>query len=110
MRTGLHLVAVVLSLFLALHPSLAQSEAKPPRIGFLSSGDDIPTQLLTGFRQGLKEHGYVEGQTIHIEYRWAHGRFDQLPRLAAELVALDVEVIVSTVTAASLAAKAATAR
>ena len=60
------------------------------------------------FRQGLRDLGYVEGQNIAIEYRWAEGRFERLPDLAAELVRLKVDVIVSVVTQASLAAKNAT--
>jgi putative tryptophan/tyrosine transport system substrate-binding protein len=63
---------------------------------------------LAAFRQGLRDLGYVEGQNMTIEYRWAEGRFERLPDLAAELVRLKVDVIVSVVTQASLAAKNAT--
>jgi putative tryptophan/tyrosine transport system substrate-binding protein len=110
MRHLVHLlafVALVLGLLHA-HPTLGQSAPKVPRIGFLSPSNNTPTALLRGFQQGLKEHGYLEGRTIEVVYRWAHGRFDQLPHLAAELIALDVDVIVTSVTAASLAAKATT--
>jgi putative ABC transport system substrate-binding protein len=60
------------------------------------------------FRRELRELGYVEGQHIVIDYRFADGKFDRLPQLAAELVHLNVNVIVSVVTQASLAAKNAT--
>jgi putative ABC transport system substrate-binding protein len=74
----------------------------------LSPADPTTTWFLRGFREGLREHGYVEGQNIVVEYRWAQGRFDRLPDLAAEVVRLGVDVIVTHVTAASLAAQAAT--
>jgi putative ABC transport system substrate-binding protein len=95
----------------------AQQAGKVYRIGYLSpSSPSDPERLASpfgergfaAFRQGLRELGYVEGQNIAIENRWAEGRFERLPDLAAELVGLKVDVIVSVVTQASLAAKHAT--
>jgi len=80
-----------------------------PVVGFLSSGSpDAYTHLLTAFRQGLAETGYVEGQNAAIEFRWAKGQFDRLPDLAAELVRFGVAVIVTTGLGSALAAKSAT--
>lgn len=106
-----------LNLLLALLVADAQPAGKVYRIGYLSpSSPSDPERLaspfgergLAAFRQGLRELGYVEGQNIAIENRWAEGKFERLPDLAAELVRLKVDVIVSVVTQASLAAKHAT--
>jgi putative ABC transport system substrate-binding protein len=87
----------------------AQQAGKVPRIGYLglTSPSDRPP-LLDAFRQGLRELGWVEGQNIVIDYRFAEGRFDRLPALAAELVRLKVDIIVSGGTQGVTAAKNAT--
>ena len=68
--------------FLAPDPAQAQSVAKTPQIGILNSAFD-PHPPLEAFRQGLRDLGYVEGQNIALEYRFADGRFERLPELAA---------------------------
>jgi putative ABC transport system substrate-binding protein len=82
-----------------------------PAIGFLSprSPDDESAHLMAAFRRGLAENGYVEGQNMTIEYRWALGQYDRLPAMAAELARRPVAVLVSPGgEPAALAAKAAT--
>src|SRR5215471_17880058 len=88
----------------------AQQAGKIPRIGYLSPGSASPGPLAyhDEFQRGLRELGYVEGRNIVVEYRFAEGKFDRLDKLAADLVRLNVDVIVSVVTQASLAAKNAT--
>jgi putative ABC transport system substrate-binding protein len=86
----------------------AQQSAKVPRVGFLFYGSPGPAPEVDAFRQGLRELGYIEGQNITVEYRFAGGRVEQLPELAAELVRLKLDVIVTPTTAASVAAKQAT--
>jgi putative ABC transport system substrate-binding protein len=79
-----------------------------PVVGFLhTDSPDGFTEFLRGFRQGLKDSGYVEGETVAIEYRWAENQMDRLPALAAELVRRRVAVIAAPTIAAALAAKAA---
>jgi putative ABC transport system substrate-binding protein len=86
----------------------AQQQAMP-LVGFL--GPASPTEyahLVAAFRQGLSETGYVEGQNLAIEFRWAEGKYDRLPAFAAELVSRQVSVIAGMSLPAALAAKAAT--
>jgi ABC transporter substrate binding protein len=78
-----------------------------PMIGFLSAAS--PDQsYVAALRQGLAEGGFVEGRDVTIEYRWAEGRFDRLPAMAADLVQRRVGVIITTGSTSALAAKAAT--
>ena len=84
-------------------------QAAMPVIGFLNSTSlDGYRPMLNAFRQGLQQSGYIEGRNVAIEYRWAEGRNDRLPAMAAELVRHQVTVIVAMDTASVLAARAAT--
>ena len=87
---------------------VARAQQPMPVIGFLGAvSPDGLTERLRGFRQGLKDSGYVEGENVAIEYRWADNRLDLLPGLATDLVRKRVAVIVATGgTAPAIAAKA----
>lgn len=84
----------------------AQQPAMPV-IGFLSSGSpEAFRHLVSGFQQGLKEAGYVDGQNVVIEYHWADGQYDRLTGMVADLIRRSVNVIAATTTPAALAAEA----
>ena len=85
-----------------------QQTGKVPRIAFLLASSPGADSRVEGFRQGLRELGYIEGKNIAIEWRYAEGKEDRLPKLAAELVQLNVEIIVTDGTNVTRAAKSAT--
>src|SRR5437867_4530203 len=96
-------------LLTTVSPAEAQQPKKVPRIGYLGATSASSESLRhEAFRQGIREVGYIEGQNIVIEYRYAEGKLDRLPALAAELVRLKVDIIVSTGPTVTRAAKEAT--
>ena len=107
MKKTFRLISVLVSLVAAGAVAQAQQAAKVPRIGLLRIGSP-PNPFLEAFRQGLKELGYIEGKNITIEYRWAEGKEDRLPDLAADLVRLKVDVIAVGGSTAILAVMKAT--
>src|SRR6266446_7084594 len=100
-------VLALLALGAAPLAAEAQQAAKVARIGYLTNSLGVNPHLPEAFRQGLRDLGYVEGRNLVIESRDAEGNADRLPALAAELVALKVDVIVATFTLAALVAKQA---
>ncbi len=109
-RTSWIILSLALGLLLAPLAAEAQPAAKVRLVGFLNPGtfDAARQRYLEAFRQELRELGYVEGQNIAIEYRYAEGKLDRLPDLAAELVRLKVDVIMAVTPPAVQAAKEAT--
>ena len=103
-------VLLLVTMFVVTPASVAQQAASLPRVGFLtpSASDLGGERYFRAFRQSLRELGYVEGQNVAIESRWADGKYDRLPGLAAELVRLKVNVIVAATPPAVRAAKQAT--
>ncbi|MEO8188263.1 MAG: ABC transporter substrate-binding protein [Burkholderiaceae bacterium] len=98
-------------LLMPLHGLAQQPAATIPRIGFLGVSTPAAwTARVDAFRAGLRDLGYVEGKNIAIEFRFAQGQYDRLPELAAELVRLKVDVIVTHSVPGALAAKQATAK
>jgi ABC-type uncharacterized transport system substrate-binding protein len=94
--------------FTAMLAVEAQQQGKVPRIGILTPASEASTPLWEAFRHGLRDLGYVEGKTILLEYRFAAGKNEWLPELAAELVRLKVDIIVADGGVATRAVKAAT--
>ena len=106
MRSGRFRWTLLVVTAVMLGLPLAAQTADLVRIGFLRA--EGPDALLDAFQRGLREVGYVDGQNVVVEQRWANGYLDRLPALAAELVQLKVDVIVTASTPAALAAKRAT--
>jgi putative ABC transport system substrate-binding protein len=108
-KTAGVIVTLVLVMLVVASPSGAQQVGRVSRIGFLGAvtPEDFP-HLEAAFREGLREFGYVEGQNLLIEYRWAEGQAERLPELAADLAQLKVEAIFCITSAAARAAKNAT--
>ena len=110
-RAVIRIATAVVLLPASLGTAAAQPSGKVPRVGYLSQGshsDPGQQRYLEAFRQGLRELGDVDGQNIAIESRWAEGKHDRLPTLAADLVRSQVDVIVVGSGAATQAAQQAT--
>jgi putative tryptophan/tyrosine transport system substrate-binding protein len=103
------LLAGSVALVAAPVDAVAQPAGRVYRIGFLGAASiSAHGHLVDSFRQGLREHGYIEGRNVIIEYRWAEGNYERLAGLAAELVGLPVDLLVTHGTPGTLAAKRAT--
>lgn len=101
------IVTLALGILVAPLAARAQPPGKVYRIGYLHPGSVRSATALDAFRAGLRDFGWVEGQNILIEYRWAEGKYELLPELAAELVQLNVDLIITTTTPSVLAAQKA---
>jgi putative ABC transport system substrate-binding protein len=109
MKTKMTVLTLCALLFALCISAAAPQSAKVPRIGYLAVASlSSATERIEPFRQGLRELGYVEGKNLIIEWRSADGKTDRMPLLAAELVQLKVDVIVTAGTGATRPAKAAT--
>ena len=109
MQRAVALALAALALIAAPLPAVAQQAAKVPSVGFLGVASAAATaRRVEAFRLGLRGSGYTEGKNVVIEFRWADGNYDRLPDLAAELVRLKVDVLVTSGTPGTLAAKRAT--
>jgi putative ABC transport system substrate-binding protein len=106
LQAGLALASLGLLSGCATLPIGPQRQARLPRVGYLAG--DVGREEAEAFRQGLEEHGYVEGRTVTVEWRGSEGRADRLAALAAELVRLPVDVLVASGTAFIRALKDAT--
>ena len=107
--TGLRFIcSIVLALIGLQVAAEAQQAAMTARIGYLAANLTVSPHMNEAFRQGLRDHGYVDGRSVVTDYRSAEGKLERLPALAAELVALKVDVIVASDTPAAQAAKQAT--
>jgi putative ABC transport system substrate-binding protein len=101
-------VGLVLSILAAPFAAETQQTRKVSRLGVLGGASPEMSPPILALRQGLRELGYVEGQNIAIEWRWARGKNERYPDLAAELVKLKVDIIVAATTSGALAAQKAT--
>ena len=100
---------IILALLAAPLGAEAQQAGKVPRVGLLGTATpSLMAPWITAFRDGLRQHGYVEGQNVVIEYRWGEGQPDRFPGLVAELIRLNVDVIVTSGPHAIRAAQAGT--
>jgi putative ABC transport system substrate-binding protein len=109
LRGGLAVAGLWLLPGCGVTPPWAQRAAQLPRIAFLGGTTELAEATrVMAFRQGLRELGYVEGQTIAIDWRWAEGQFERLPALAADLVKHDVQLIVAGGSTSTGAAQGAT--
>ena len=101
---------VLACLLAAIAVASAQPPAKVVRVGYLSDATlAVKGPLIRAFLQGMRDLGYVEGQNLVMEYRFAEGSYDRLPSLAAELIQTKPDVILTSASAAARAAKQATA-
>ncbi len=108
MHRNIIILAMAFAVLISAHPTDAQQAGKVPRIAILSIARPGPRATIDALRQGLRDLGYIEGQNIIIEYRFAERKYDRLPRLAAELVSLNPDVIITSTTPGVRAAKKAT--